>query len=446
LALIKTRLARRIVARFAWCEIAMTAFLGAAILYLWRPDIYFDALDFFGVPAQPLKYPFVDLQFVLANVECWQKGIDVYTSNPCDPFGRLFDYSPLLLRLSFLPSPEQTPIVGVLMEVLFILSLASFPRPKRACEWLVAALATVSPPVVYALERGNSDVALFLIVVAAACLWTRGSIARALGYSAIFVAGALKFYPWALFALIVRERIVGFLAVGALSAAAIVGFFAYFHAEIALTLQHTPRVHYFTDMFGAAILPKGLPIALAPVLPRIILFNDTLMTSVLWVALAIASLWEVGNIVRWVAFRQAFAMLAPYHTALLLFGAVVMCGCFFAGISESYRSVFLLLVLPAFLELWRDAVDPNVRYFARRATVLVVLVMMSGFLTWGGTLASQLRHHALSEYFLVWLIRELAWWRIIAVFGAVILCFVLESPAAGLLRMRLSGRPSTVNG
>jgi hypothetical protein len=445
-ALIRKTLAWRIVAPFGWSGIAMTAFLGAAILYFWYPETYFDALDFFGILVQPGKYPFIDLQVVFATVECWQKGIDVYTSNPCDPLGRLFDFSPLILRFSFLPSSEQTPIFGTLLDVLFILSLASFPGPKRACEWLVVAFATVSPPVVFALERCNTDVGLFLIVVAAAYLWTRGSIARAVGYSCIFVAGALKFYPWVLLVLAIRERIVGFLTVVAMSAAILAAFLAYFHPELALSVQNLPHDLYFREMFGASILPVGLPFALAPSLPRIILFNDTLMTSMLWVALTIASLWEVGKIVRWVAFRRAFVVLAPFHTALLLFGAVVMCGCFFAGLNTGYRGIYLLLVLPAFLELWRGAVDPLVRNFARRMAILVVLVMMSGFLTWMGPFAHQLRLHEPFEFVLIWLIRELAWWRSMAVFGAIILCFVLESPAAGLLRMRLRRRPSTVNG
>jgi hypothetical protein len=441
--MINKTLAWRAVARFGWSGIAMTAFLGAAILYFWYPATYFDALYFFGVPLQPLKFPFIDLQFVLANVECWQKGIDVYTSNPCDPLGRLFDYSPLFLRFSFLPSSEQTPIVGVLLDVSFILGLASFPQPKRAREWLVAALATVSPPVVFALERGNSDIALFLVVVAAAYLWTRGSIARAVGYSVVFVAGALKFYPWALLALAVRERIVGFLAVFAISAALVVGFLAYFHSELALSVQHLPEPRYYAEMFGASLLPEGLPHAFAPMLARISLFNDTLLALGLWMALAFVSLWEVGKIVRWVEFRRAFMALAPFQTACLLFGSVIMCGCFFAGKNLGYRCIYLLLALPAFLELWRDAVDPIVRNFSRRMAILVVLVMMCGYLTWIGPLADQIRVHEPLEYVLVWLICELAWWRVIAVLGAIILCFVLESPtaAAGRRRFSLALRP-----
>src|SRR5215208_3176134 len=48
-----------------------------AALYKLDPESYYHVLRFIGVPARHL---FIDLHFILASVECWQHGINVYVN------------------------------------------------------------------------------------------------------------------------------------------------------------------------------------------------------------------------------------------------------------------------------------------------------------------------------------------------------------------------------
>src|SRR5262245_55720260 len=82
----------------------LAAAIALAFLYRLEPDYYWRSLAFIGIV--PFRYPFLDFQAVLAAVDCWQRGIDVYVSNPCDVLGRPFAYSPLWLRFTFLPNRE----------------------------------------------------------------------------------------------------------------------------------------------------------------------------------------------------------------------------------------------------------------------------------------------------------------------------------------------------
>src|SRR5207249_3251609 len=109
--------------RFVVPAAAMFVFLTCVCLYRLDNQLYIIVIRFFAVPIQPKKYPFIDLEYIFASVDCWQRGIDVYLRDPCDTLGRLYAYSPLLLRAAFLPSIAWTNVFGVGMDMLFLLTL-----------------------------------------------------------------------------------------------------------------------------------------------------------------------------------------------------------------------------------------------------------------------------------------------------------------------------------
>ena len=55
--------------------------------------------------------------------------------------------------------------------------------------------ATISTMVVFALERANADILLFILALVAVFLAERGSAARLLGYCVALLAALLKYYP-----------------------------------------------------------------------------------------------------------------------------------------------------------------------------------------------------------------------------------------------------------
>lgn len=242
---------------------ALAAFLGFSWLYLSNPLAYHAALHFLGIPQMHSGYfPFGDLQYALAGVQCWADGLNVYRIDPCDALGRLQAYSPLWLRLSFLPSPTNTSITAVAMDLTFIASLFAIVQKRpRLSELIVLACSTLSPSVAYAMERANVDIAIFLVVIGAALISSRLP-GRLMGYTAIVIVGLLKFYPLVLLGLVIRERTKIAVTIAVICGAVLAAFVWHFHAELAELAPNIPRGSYFADSFGAANLPDGISVAL----------------------------------------------------------------------------------------------------------------------------------------------------------------------------------------
>ena len=214
--------------------------IALALLYQLEPESYYRVLAFIGIV--PFRYPFLDFQFVLASVDCWQRGVDVYVTNPCDVLDRPFDYSPLWLRFAFLPGKEWTNPLGLCLAISFFLALAVLPPPRSGRELLPRLVATLSPVTTFAVERGNIDLLMFVIATAAGVLLLRPLRGRVAGYAMIVIAGLLKFYPLVLMVLTLRERPRVFLWVNAAAAAVVLATGLYFHAEVVKMVPNIPTV------------------------------------------------------------------------------------------------------------------------------------------------------------------------------------------------------------
>jgi hypothetical protein len=249
---------RRMVYRCLIPAAALILFGGLAELWHWGPhSIYFRVLNLFSF--DPFRFPFLDIQVVLAAAECSRQGFDVYVFNPCDALDRPLAYSPLWLRITphFLDT-SATTAVGVGLTLLFIASLAAICRPATRRETLVLALTVLSPMVVYALERANADVVMFLLIFAgcalgrARCPWRFGA------YALYFLAGVLKYYPLVLVVLVARERRRSALAIGAIAASVLLLLAARDRLDLVKALANIPLLPYLGDSFAAVNLPFGL--------------------------------------------------------------------------------------------------------------------------------------------------------------------------------------------
>src|ERR1700761_7754635 len=76
----------------------------AVMAMLWcagAAGLYYRIIAAWGV--DPHNSPFLDTDTILSAVRCRQAGVDVYATNPCDPLGRVYDYSPLWLVIAYVP-------------------------------------------------------------------------------------------------------------------------------------------------------------------------------------------------------------------------------------------------------------------------------------------------------------------------------------------------------
>ncbi|HZA82277.1 MAG TPA: glycosyltransferase 87 family protein [Actinomycetes bacterium] len=358
---------------------------------LWSVDLR----PWLGVPPGPSV--FFDTRNITAALECRRLGYDPLVENPCDPWGRAMFYPRVWLLLRWLGVDQSdTLALGVLIGLLFLVSLCLLTGRISAGEGIVVAVAVCSPAVMLALERANMDVVLFSVLVAAVLLWRRGTeLSRTLSPLLVLVAATGKLYP--VFGLpayaFLRNRRAALAAAGC-------GLL--FLAYVAVTLDDVRTVaatatqgqHY---SYGARILIGQVY--------HLVAGQDWQGGSMVAQALAAVPLL-VLVVILWAWARRRLGPgvggASPAPTAELLafyLGALLYVGTFAVFRNYDYRLVYLLLTLPQLMAWVREgrAGDP-LRTLAGLALAAVVLDL------WIGSLSEQLR---LAEELVSWAVAGL---------------------------------------
>ncbi|WP_242501439.1 hypothetical protein [Komagataeibacter xylinus] len=405
-------------ARLVFPAMIGTAFflVMVALYCLGFMPLYHEIIQFWGI--KPFDFPFVDTDTVLSAIRCINKGVDVYAANPCDVLNRVYDYSPLWTVLRVFPMTRAwLPPIGMGVDIIFLLSLSLLPvgRSWRNARWITAGI--VSSATVFAMERGNNDLVLFVLAVGAATLVCQSDRWRLLGYGCALLAGLLKYYPMTLMLIATRERPGRFMAVAAASIMAVALFSIVTWHDLVRALSLIPTGSYFGDMFGSVTLGGGLTerLGLPPVALKIIRLALSLLAISIGVRLGTRS-HECG----------ALTVLNERERAFLLVGALLILSCFFTAQNIGYRAVHLILVLPA-LSVLRDT--SNIRIF-RYALPLAIGLLWSG--AWYHDIvavaAATIRHHG---YSLVqtglWLVREAMWWSLVTLLVSCVTDLLLAS-------------------
>ncbi len=397
-------------------------------------SLYFGALRLIGVEA--FSFPFLDAHAILAAAQCGRQGIEVYLSNPCDVLGRPHAYSPLWLAI--LPGSlgtSATGWVGASLDLVFLLSLTVVLRPRTAGELFILGAAAVSPTTVYAVERANNDLAVFLLVVCGAIVFTAPRPFRLFSYGLFVAAGLLKYYPLVLLILVARERRRDALVVAAAAGFTLLLFGVAFYPELGTALTSIPAASsYFTDAFSARNLPFGFAEALAGGNYRIMIAMF-LLAALLGVAVA-----RTLRTVRLLG-REQLDWRAS-ETQSLVIGGLLMAACFFVGQNVAYRGILLLPVLSGLVCVHRSAKDPDVRRFYREMIAAALFVMWEECFRRalhavvspvpGGGLSSR------AEVFF-WVGRELVWWWLVIGLVAVVSSYLRQSPFAEIFGRAATG-------
>jgi len=417
--------------RFAPAAVALAILLAMSLLYRHNhSEVYYSILRNWGI--EPFRFPFVDIGGALAGWECARQGIDIVLYNPCDVLGRGYNYSPIWFAAADIPlNVRDRPVVGWVLDLLFITSLTLLPPAEKWFELILTVAATSSTMVVFALERANPDVFLFLMALATGLLVQGRAEFRLLGYGIALLAGLIKYYPIMALVIICRER-VAFFAVLALTIIVIIGVFWWvYHDDILRGLPTIASGPYNTDLFAA----KNLPFLIGMIVEEAAAPSHGAAVVAWAVAVglyagSVGGLLVICRRLLWMPeLSTATALLSARERILMVIGSAVIVGCFFAGQSIGYRGVYLLLVLPGLTALARLA--SGVLRPLCLATAIVIV-----FLMWGECL-----RHALGGGFGFWLLRELCWWWSVAVMLAVVADFLRAAPIVDAAFTLFGGRP-----
>ncbi len=203
----------------------------------WRHSLFIYPL----VPK--MLPPFADMRVITAGAECIRLGYDVLIENPCDPWQHLMNYPRIWSIFAFWGiNQSHTVVLGILCGLLFfVLTFVTIER-LNYLESLFYTLILCSPSVMLAVERGNNDLIIF-ILLALGLLVIKGKnlIWRSFGYVLILLSAILKLYP--IFALTSslkekkRDFILIFIAISIAFAIYVIGNIE----SLSLVSKATPR-------------------------------------------------------------------------------------------------------------------------------------------------------------------------------------------------------------
>jgi hypothetical protein len=364
-----------------------------------------------GWGVRPYIWPFLDTDTVLSALRCLRQGVDVFAVNPCDPRGRVFDYSPLWLAAAVLPvTTAWIAPAGTVLDVAFLLSLLLLPPARGRRETIVMLAGVLSTATVYAVERGNNDLVIFVLAAGAASLVCRGPRWRLAGYALAFLAGLLKYYPMVLMALALRERPWRLVLLTVAATAGLLIFAGMEGHALTRALDLIPKGSYFSDMFGATTVPGGLT--------QLLHLHGHGRRDVQW-ALVLGAigtgLWLGGGR----RMQADLAALTEPERVFLFAGALLVLGFYLTAQNIGYRAVELLLVLPGVSALW--GAGGRHRYYGASTLLVLILLWAEGWRHWLNLIFEEpVSSDPSPAQVAAWAVREAAWWWVVTLLVALL--------------------------
>lgn len=403
-------------------NLCLLAVILLSLAYVFAMPLYLGVLRF--VSVQPWEHPFIDWEWVPSSIQCWAQGVNVYLDNTCyEPVPHIkFAYSPLMLRATFLSaSAAWTDAIGLVMAVLYALSIRLLRAPPTGFAVGVMVLSTVSSETVFSLERGQVDTLAFLFAVGGVWLWARSRLARLAAYAGWTFAGLMKFYPMVLLLLASRERRRDLVLIAAAAAASSAVFVWRYQDELMLALRAVPGGNPFFFWIGAMNLPGGIAMLEGWPNPVPRLLWAFLAGAVLLLGTGLATRGGVG---------AALEAMEARDRGMFLAGALLMGGCFAAGESQGYRAILLVPAIPGLLTMAYALPGRVWRWCFGIGCVAAPFVLwqpgIKQFMYRTG-LSPGIDSRTAPMGILHFVLNELAWWWLMALLLSGVIAFVLSS-------------------
>ena len=308
--------------------------------------------DQLGIKA--VRPYFADLRALIAAGDSYRRGCDPLVENPANPWHVPMDYPRawLVPVIALGLQQSHTVVLGLLLALAFYacaLGIAGRLRPWQGAVW---ALLLCSPPAMLAVERGNSDLIIF-VLLAGALLALRRGWRPEVAYAAVGICTVLKLYPVFAFMLAWREK--PRRAVDVIVAAAL-GFAVYLVAvrkDLLVLLSTLPQAVWMCYgshvYFRWAVVPAERGAGLASLF-----------------AVALAALGRVR--------LPGLVPLSPADADGLMVGGGLYVGTFLTATNFDYRLVMLLFTVPTLLRLLGGA-----ERFYRWLAALLLTAMVTGW-------------------------------------------------------------------
>ena len=366
--------------------------------------------------------PFVDFDEMLAVWQCHPLGVDVYLADPCDILGRPHAYSPVWFLGSFTGlGPADIGWIGSILVVAFLVTVALVSNPRTYGEAAVYLIALLSQSCMFAMERANIDLIMFMLIVGACVLYTRGGWNRIAAYVLIYVAAILKFYPIMALGLALYESKRRFLMIAAAATVGVAVFIVFAWHDLVESWPLIPRPGPFEDAFSGLNVLEIVQYFFIPGEPRVLGLYRVISPLLYVIAI---TLLVAGSLLRSPQMTAAMdGPLVPNLTSAMAFaGAAIIVCSFFVTKNVDYRGIWLLTILPALMHFRRGAAYR--RFWTAAAVVVLALMWCECF-----------HYHVMSSpewvYLQVALFRKPLWWIFIFGLMTMLWAWVSTSPVTG---------------
>ena len=392
-------------------------------------DVFRDIIIGWGVYSY--NFVFLDTDTVLSAVRCFNMGVDAYLTNPCDDLERVYTYSPLWMALRVFPMTQAWLVpIGLIVVCSFMASLFCLPRPHSLGGAVLLTLGVLSSTTVFAMERGNNDLVLFTLAACGAALCIRSSLARYASYACFLLAGLLKYYPMVLLAIAAKESPRRLVIVAATATAIALLFIVLLWGDLMKAFQNIPHFDLYFTWFGAEALAQ-----------HIALLSGTGEGAVPAIRLVMTGLALVAGTI--IAFRpqtrEAFDRLDAKELVFLIAGALLMTSCFFTALNIWYRTIHILLTLPALIVLSGRASPKRFNFALAGALALLWWNPVWRDFVIGSLTSDPDMQATYRIVFTLW--RELCWWFLMVIYLSFIVRFCFDAPLVKKIpRMEPSAR------
>ena len=292
---------------------------------------------------------FADWSVIINANLCFEKGLDVYSNNPCDQWGRKHVYGNILLNIPFIQSFKNFYffIFPILFNLLFLYVTINFFKFKNYIEYLTIFPFMLSPSIILSIERANIDIIIFLIVV-----FISFNKKLLFNYIPLIFVTLSKFYPISLATIFLFEKKFSKI---------ILNLIVFFILIISLLyLQYDELVKIFNNskqFTGGGIYNfsfNGLALYITSL--NIIIDNKNLN----WIKYLCIFIFLIIPILITLRFQIRFIFKNYiikdklteniYENRLYLLSSVVILSCYFLFSNYIYREIFFLGLIPWILK------------------------------------------------------------------------------------------------
>jgi hypothetical protein len=282
-----------------------------------------------------------DTHTVTNSIDCLLQGQDPYFVRSFDPLHRVYNYPPIWLDLRYLGvTSRSTTMVEAVMLTMFLAALLLVFETRRWFAGILIFFALVSRPILSAVERGNTDLVIFSLMVFGFFLAERRSarVRSLLQGGLIVLLTVLKIYPVVAVAVFVRNRRGLLLALGVaiLSVAALVLTSGH---RLPLILANTPQILNYS--YGA------VPASIGPIRHVSRPFGDYIYYHQVVATLGALVIAFVSAAAGTIGFRRLRRVLPELDLdralgCIAVSGLTIYCFTFARGSNFEYRLIFLL--------------------------------------------------------------------------------------------------------